>query len=135
MKNTTTAGTLVLLGLIVLAGWALAGPAENPAEHPEVDGAVTADACDVCHREVTPEVYSEWYESQHGMMNVKCFVCHGSTGDDFTVQPTADRCVGCHGDQVETMATPFMKDKGCFTCHPAHALMAHIPVAVDGGDR
>ena len=135
MKKYTLAGILALVGLMALTGWGVAGPAENPAEHPEVDGAVTADACDVCHSEVTPEIYGEWYQSQHGLLNVKCFVCHGSTGDDFTDKPTMDRCVGCHADQVETMAMPFMKDKGCFTCHPAHALMAHHTVDSEGGDK
>ena len=135
MKKNTTAGILALVGLMALAGWGIAGPAENPPAHPEVEGAVTADACDVCHKEVTPDVYGDWYESQHGLLNIKCFVCHGSTGEDFTKNPAADRCVGCHADQVETMAVPFMKDKGCFTCHPAHALMVHLPMAVEGGDK
>ena len=135
MKKNTTAGILALVGLMALAGWGIAGPADNPPTHPEVEGAVTADACDVCHKEVTPEIFSEWYNSQHGMLSIKCFVCHGSTGEDFTTEPTDDRCVGCHADQVETMAAPFMKDKGCFTCHPAHALMAHLPMAVEGGEK
>ena len=108
MKKNTIAGILALVGLMALAGWGIAGPAENPPAHPEVEGAVTPDACEVCHQALTPEVHGEWYQSQHGMMNVKCFVCHGSTGEDFTKNPSADRCVGCHADQVDTMAAPFM---------------------------
>ena len=104
-------GFVGILALVIAAGWAIVGTAENPALHPEVEGAVTADACDVCHQDVTPAVYKNWYNSDHGMMNVKCFVCHGSTGDDFSTKPGLDRCVGCHADHVETMSTPFMKDK------------------------
>lgn len=132
MKRSSSIGILVL---VIAAGWAIAGPGTNPYSHPEVEGAVTADACDVCHKEVTPEVYKDWYSSDHGMMNVKCFVCHGSTGDDFSTKPGADRCVACHADHVESMGAPFMDDKSCFTCHPAHALTSHRQAANDGGDK
>ncbi len=136
MKTIIPTGrVLAVVGLMALAGLVIAGPAEGPPKHPEVDGAVTADACDVCHFEVTPEVYAEWYGSAHGQFNVKCFVCHGPTAEDFNPRPTNANCNGCHGDQVETMNTPFMKDKSCFTCHPAHALTAHRAPEGDGGEK
>ena len=74
----------------------------------------------------TPAVFQQWRQGAHGLNLVKCFVCHGSTGSDFRLRPVADRCVGCHADQVSTMREPSMKGKDCFTCHAAHALNPHV---------
>lgn len=134
MSSVQRAGLGVTLVVLVgFAMWATAGPATTPDEHPEVEGAVTPSACDVCHKEVTPSVVAHWYYSKHGELGVKCFVCHGSTGQDFTVKPDATRCIGCHADHVASMESPFMKDKTCFTCHPSHILVPHPPADHEGG--
>ncbi len=120
------------VALIAVAGWGLAG--ETAPTHMEVDQAIP---CDVCHTEVTPEVVSQWYAGAHGRNTVRCFVCHGSTGDDFRRTPDSFGCVGCHGDRVETMAEPVMKGKTCFTCHSPHRLDPHktLPKAAQGGSK
>jgi hypothetical protein len=106
--------------------------------HPRVDA---AQACEECHAEATPAVFQQWRQSTHGLNLVKCFVCHGSTGSDFRRRPVADRCVGCHADQVSTMREASMKGKDCFTCHAPHALNPHVTspqasaAAAVGADR
>lgn len=90
--------------------------------HPQVDA---SEACDVCHRDVTPDIVDAWYASRHGLMNVKCFVCHGAIGPDFVRRAPLSRCVGCHNDKVESLAKPFFKGKDCFSCHAGHELNPH----------
>jgi len=134
MKTTTRiAAALIFAGLLALAGWAGVEEAEECDLHPPVDGAVTADACDVCHRTVTPEIVDEWFASKHGEMNVKCFVCHGSTGEDFVREPDAVRCIGCHADQVTSMDSAFMQGATCATCHLSHLLDPHRQLPKEGG--
>lgn len=125
MKRFTAFVPLLLPLALALAAWSPPEASEN-AVHPDVD---TDVPCDVCHGEMTPEVVNEWFAGQHGKNNVKCFVCHGSTGEDFTLTPDAFRCVGCHADQVASIESqPVQKD--CFTCHPSHQLSPHV-----GGDK
>ncbi|MHB0968346.1 MAG: multiheme c-type cytochrome [Thermoanaerobaculia bacterium] len=126
---------LVALVAIVVAAQPLAGaPAAKkgaPATHPEVD---PDEACRTCHEDLTPKVFQAWYSSAHGMNNVYCFVCHGSIGKDFVKVPKNDRCIGCHAAQIQSLGTPFMKRKDCFSCHPPHALSPHMPEAAAGGE-
>jgi len=98
--------------------------------HPDVD---PNEPCDVCHKEVTPEIVDAWYESKHGMNNVKCFVCHGPLGPEFMRRAPVNRCVGCHGDKEASMALPFFKGKDCFSCHAGHELNPHK--LVKGGGK
>lgn len=98
-------------------------PASQPAKnvHPEVDLTV---ACRDCHESVTPEPYAQWLASAHGINGVMCMVCHGGL-ENFVTRPTSSRCAGCHSAQTESLGTPFMKGKDCFSCHPAHRLSPH----------
>lgn len=134
---------IVLFALALVSAWALADtaraerPATAPADtapqaapHPEVD---PIDTCESCHAETHPEVVKGWRAGEHALNGVKCFVCHGSAGDDFTRSPGTSGCLGCHAPQVETMDTAFMKGKTCFTCHDPHALSPHRTIA--GGGR
>jgi hypothetical protein len=86
-------------------------------------------SCEECHAEATPRPFAEWRNGTHGINLVKCFVCHGSTGADFRRKPAADRCIGCHADQVASMRSAAMKGKDCFTCHSPHALDPHAITA------
>ena len=98
-------------------------------EHMEVEA---TDTCDGCHAELTPEVHAQWFASKHGLLNVKCFVCHGSTGEDFVRTPLPERCIGCHFANVESLGHDFMDGRECFTCHPPHRLNPHR-LAEEGG--
>ncbi len=92
--------------------------------HPEVD---PDESCRDCHEAVTPEVFSDWMASAHGMNNVLCVVCHGGF-DNFVRTPSTARCAGCHAVQAEALPADFMKGKTCFSCHPAHRLIPHAEV-------
>ncbi len=141
-RNFFIASLTVVLGMAALAAAApqrpaakgrgkTAAPAVVKPAHPEVD---PAEACDACHAEVTPQVHQEWFAGRHGMNNVKCFVCHGSVGADFVRRAPVERCIGCHGEQVASMAHPVMAGKDCFSCHPPHLLSPHrLARGVTGG--
>jgi hypothetical protein len=132
--------------LVVLLAAPLAASAQGTsrakgdgrAAHPKVDA---TQACEECHAEATPLPVREWKSGTHGINLVKCFVCHGSTGADFKRKPAADRCTGCHAEQVASMSGPAMKGKDCFTCHAAHSLNPHATApaasaaAMLGADR
>ena len=122
------AGSCVALSLAAGAEERLA----EPAEHMEVEA---TDTCDGCQAEITPDIHEEWFGSRHGLMNVKCFVCHGAIGEDFMRKPSPERCVGCHFEQVESLDTPFMEGKSCFSCHPSHTLSPHRAGASQGGSQ
>ncbi len=88
--------------------------------HPELTEQEKLTPCSQCHREVTPEIYQEWYQSRHGLDNVKCFQCHG-TYENFEVVPSPSRCMPCHAQEV----THAPQDKNCAACHPAHKFSVH----------
>ena len=124
----------LILAFSVAGLWA---GSDEPVRHPEVEDPATTGACDVCHTEVTPEVVQAWKTGKHGANNVKCFICHGSTGEDFIAEPAnQDRCVGCHADHVASMESPAMQAKTCVSCHPAHLLDPHLSRAdeTEGGE-
>lgn len=97
------------------------GAAAPQASHPEVDTGL--ETCAGCHAQATPAVAAQWREGRHGMALVACFVCHGSTGQDFRARPEPAGCRGCHPVQVSSV-TRDGRTQGCFQCHPPHALRA-----------
>ena len=88
--------------------------------HPELSEQEKLIPCAQCHQEVTPEIYQEWFQSRHGLDNVKCFQCHG-TYENFEKIPSRDRCAPCHAQQVSHSP----KDKACAACHPSHKFNVH----------
>lgn len=64
-----------------------------------------------------------WQDGKHGLMNVKCVVCHGSTDKNFVAKPDIYRCRGCHGEKVMDVENKLPKKvQSCFLCHDHHAL-------------
>ncbi|MEK6698533.1 MAG: hypothetical protein AABZ10_05750 [Nitrospirota bacterium] len=62
-----------------------------------------------------------WMDGKHGLMGVKCVVCHGSPEVNFTAKPGLNRCRGCHGDAVVDVQKKLpAKDRTCFLCHEHH---------------
>ncbi len=88
--------------------------------HPPLSEEEKLLPCASCHKDVTPEIYKEWYNSRHGLDNVKCFQCHG-TYENFEVVPSVSHCMPCHAKEV----THSPKDKNCAACHPAHKFSVH----------
>jgi hypothetical protein len=108
------------------AAKAAAKPGARPgarAVHPDTGG---DSDCAGCHAQATPAAYQAWFDGKHGLNLVRCQVCHGSTGADFARRAAAERCRGCHGAQVDSLARagmPAVKD--CFACHAPHSLAAN----------
>jgi hydroxylamine dehydrogenase len=87
---------------------------------------LTAQECIECHRQVTPQIVSDWQLSKHSQMGVECSVCHGEAhrnAMDFANAkiPTPDTCALCHAQQVEQ----FQSGKHAF----AWAAMKAMPTA------
>ncbi|HZZ83113.1 MAG TPA: hypothetical protein VFE30_01145 [Anaeromyxobacteraceae bacterium] len=120
MRHRHPFATLIAAALVGLApaAAALAAPIRP---HPQVTMA-GADTCASCHADATPEVAKAWSASRHGIDQVKCFACHGSTGADFQARPAPLRCQACHAREVESV-TQGASVRDCFGCHPSHALL------------
>jgi hypothetical protein len=128
-----------LVAVLLLA--ASQGLADDKA-HPDVGTDAAPDACVTCHAEQTPEIVREWESGKHGLVLVKCFVCHGSTGRDFAEHPKAARCEGCHAAEVASAAAlpakasgKAAKTAGCFSCHAPHTLAAREGATSPHGAR
>lgn len=75
--------------------------------------------CSECH----PNQMSVWLEGKHGLLNVKCVVCHGSTDGKFSAKPGIYQCRGCHAEKVaDVERTLSGKSRDCFLCHTNHSL-------------
>ena len=83
--------------------------------------------CSECHVDQA----SVWLAGAHGLMGVKCVVCHGSPEENFISKPDIARCRGCHDEEVEQVATKKAKvEKTCFPCHDPHSLVVKTaPIA------
>ena len=65
-----------------------------------------ADECSECHKDVTPNIVSDWELSKHSENDVVCSACHGdehTSADDVekVLIPTPETCAECHEDRVE----------------------------------
>jgi hypothetical protein len=65
-----------------------------------------AQQCVECHREITPNIVTDWQLSKHSQNEVTCSVCHGeghtSAEDVSKVEiPTPETCAQCHEERVE----------------------------------
>jgi len=75
--------------------------------------------CGECHADQE----KSWFNGKHGLMGVKCIVCHGSTDKNFTANPGLAACRGCHAEEVsQAMKAKGKAEKSCFPCHDRHAL-------------
>lgn len=107
--------TLAILGMLLLSALAIAADKEK-ITHPDLSEQEMLIACADCHRQATPEVEKEWFNSLHGIAMVKCYQCHGTFGD-FVVTPSRENCATCHLDMMEKCP----KDKPCWECHVPHS--------------
>ncbi len=86
--------------------------------------------CYACHLKATPKVAQDWYESKHGVMLVKCFVCHGQPDGKgsvpFAVDPDVNTtCRKCHDPSVKRMEEKYGLQPECNQCHPFHQNSLH----------
>jgi len=115
-KNILIAGLmLTILTVFALAVMPAAGQSAQ-ASHPELDEQEMLIDCAECHRDSTPDIEKEWYESLHGIAMVKCYQCHG-TFETFKITPSREDCATCHADMLEKCD----QDKPCWECHVPHS--------------
>ena len=89
-----------------------------------------ASDCYECHVKATPKVTQDWYESKHGVMLVKCFVCHGQPDGKgsvpYAVNPDVDAtCRKCHDPSIKKMEEKYGLNPVCTECHPFHNNSLH----------
>ena len=98
-----------------------------------------------CHKEKSPGLYRQWYESEHALHNVTCLSCHGAEkGDpdayehyDATIATlvTPKDCGRCHRREAEEVASSYHATAGQIL-DSADAYLAHVtagePVAILG---
>ncbi len=97
--STSRFCTLVALLLFGACGAAFA---QTPSE--------VAGKCMTCHKEKSPGLYQQWFESQHAVHKVTCIDCHGAEKGE----PDAFEH---YQATIATLVTP----KDCRTCHPKEA--------------
>lgn len=90
----------------------------------------SASDCYECHSKATPKVALDWFESKHGVMLVKCFVCHGQPDGKgsipFSVNPDVDAtCRKCHDPSIQMMEKKYGLNPECNSCHPFHNNSLH----------
>lgn len=118
-KKIISAGLfLVVLAMLILAVPPVTGKTEK-ASHPELSEQEMLIACSKCHRESTPDIEKEWFDSVHGIAMVKCYQCHG-TFETFKLTPTIEDCATCHANMMEKCP----QDKPCWECHVPHSFKA-----------
>ena len=89
----------------------------------------TAD-CFECHIKATPKIAQDWYESKHGVILVKCFVCHGQPDGKGSVPYAVDpdvnaTCRKCHDPSINRMEHTYGLKLNCNKCHPFHQNSLH----------
>ena len=67
---------------------------------------VYAQECVNCHKDVTPNIVTDWQLSKHSQNDIDCSVCHGDGHrDPYDVEkvqiPTPNTCANCHEERVE----------------------------------
>lgn len=125
MKKEIHVFLLTCMLTLLLAGCAGTGhenaSAARPAgQHPQLTEQEKLTPCSSCHKDVTPDIYQQWYNSRHGLDEVKCFQCHG-TYENLKVSPDETTCAACHNAEFQHS----VKGKTCWSCHPAHGFTVH----------
>lgn len=106
---------LGILAMMILSVSSVSGETAAP-QHPELSEQEMLQPCADCHRETTPELEKEWFDSVHGIAMVKCYQCHG-TFETFKVTPSQADCAICHADMLNKCPN----DKPCWECHIPHS--------------
>ncbi len=87
--------------------------------------------CYSCHVKTTAKESQDWKDSKHGVMLVKCVVCHGQPDGKgaipFAAKPDPMvTCVRCHDPAIKRMVAKYGDPRpNCNTCHPNHQNPMH----------
>ena len=130
-KWALIAAAAVVLAVVSLPIYISLAFPESRCEY--VDHLKSPDAqadCFNCHIKTTPKVAQDWYESKHGVILVKCFVCHGQPDGKgsvpYAVSPNIDTtCRKCHDPSINKMEKKYGLVGDCYLCHPFHNNSLH----------
>jgi hypothetical protein len=110
--------------LFVIMLLMIAMPAVVSAKAPKGHVKTNNQECSECHANAA----TTWLNGKHGLMTVKCVICHGSTEKNFAAKPGIDRCNGCHEELVEQVKRrPTAGQKSCSPCHDHHSVAVKNP--------
>ncbi len=128
--------------ILALALVALAAPswAQKAAED-----ATVAGRCVTCHKEKSPGLYRQWYDSEHGIHGVSCLSCHQANKSDADAYEHYDAtiatlvtpldCGRCHETEAEQVGNSYHATAGEIL-DSNDAYLAHVaagePVAIQG---
>ncbi len=114
----------LLSSLFITSSFLFAWAEENT--HPvEMEGR----DCLTCHAEGStedmasdPTAYIQWSNSLHGLINVKCVVCHGEEST-FKPKSNINICLSCHPSETTNISAKIQDNQTgliCTSCHQAH---------------
>ncbi|HTF99878.1 MAG TPA: hypothetical protein VK654_04725 [Nitrospirota bacterium] len=120
---------VVLLLLLLLPAIAFGQAKKHAQTAPDQE-------CSECHAAQS----AAWESGKHGLMNVKCVVCHGSPEENYIPKPDTSRCIGCHASEVADLSKKKApSEKTCAPCHDRHTLavktVPKTPFHSQGGQK
>ncbi len=121
---------IAILGVIFFIYVNLAFPETRCEFVTHLESPDAAADCFECHLKCTPKIAQDWYESKHGVILVKCFVCHGQPDGKgsvpYAVDPDVDgTCRKCHDPSINRMEHLYGLELNCNKCHPFHQNSLH----------
>ncbi len=86
--------------------------------------------CVACHVKSTAKDTQDWKDSKHGVMLVKCVVCHGQPDGKGSIPFAAKPdpmliCARCHDPAIKRMEAKYGERPDCNSCHPHHQNPMH----------
>lgn len=109
---------ILILLFFFLVPSLLYAPAADAKGKKHIDIAPDQECAD-CH---TAEA-EKWMGGKHGLMNVKCVICHDSSEKSMAAKKDIYKCRGCHGEKVKDIEEKFpAKSRNCFMCHDYHSV-------------
>lgn len=124
------AGGAFIIGLLVFAYVSFAFPKVRCEAVKHLESPEAVSDCYTCHAKATPKTAQDWLESKHGVMLVKCFVCHGQPDGQgslpWAVNPDVNTtCRKCHDPSIRKMEEKYGLGLDCNGCHPFHNNSLH----------
>jgi len=127
---------------LLLSSMILSGTTVLLADNTELD---IAGKCIVCHKEKSPGLYNQWYNSAHAAAGITCIDCHAAGKGDadafmhegalIATLVTPRDCGVCHESEAAEVDSSYHATAGLFL-ESADAYMAHVaggePVAIQG---
>lgn len=121
---------IVAFGISFFIYFSIAFPEVRCEAAKHLESPETASDCFECHIKATPKIAQDWYESKHGVILVKCFVCHGQPDGKgsvpYAIDPDVDTtCRKCHDVSIQKMEAKYGLEPKCNDCHPFHNNSLH----------